>query len=193
VTKNLPARLTRLAHGFAVILVREPAAATTCAAASTAITTASWSARPARLLGSRFVDFQIPPADILSLETRNRFGGLCVVGHFHESEAPGPARLPVRCYVHARDLTKWLEKSTQVAFRRLKTHIADKQIFHILLLSLNIARSHLGAYRSFDRIETTPNQAMNPARKTQPQLGPGGTMTRKTGTFTIARTQASLV
>src|SRR5487761_531262 len=127
-----PARFARLARGFAIILIRE-ALAVTAAIASAATAAASWAAafrRPAFALGARFIHLQIAAADLFPVEARNRLGCFRVVGHLDKRKSPGAARFAIHCQVDPRDLSKRREERAQIRFRRLKTHIADKQILH---------------------------------------------------------------
>ncbi len=107
----------------------------------TASPTAAASRRSAAaaLLGASLVHLQISPSDVFSIETCNRFCGLCVIGHFHEREAAGPACFPVHRDVYTRHLSKGLEELAQLAFGCLKTHIANKEILHVISLVLYTA------------------------------------------------------
>jgi hypothetical protein len=46
-------------------------------------------------LGLRLVNLQRAPAQFRSIESRDCFVSLGGIGHFHETETPGSARLPV--------------------------------------------------------------------------------------------------
>src|SRR5574337_365192 len=95
-------------------------------------TAAPW---PAPLgLRTRFVHLQVAPADLFPVERRNCLGRLVVIGHFHKSEPAGPARLPIRGHVDARNLSERLKQRAQIALGRLETHVAHKQILHALSL-----------------------------------------------------------
>ena len=127
----LPARLARLARRLAIIFVGEAIAAAALASARRATETSRTSALG---LGARLVHLEIAPVDSLSIESGHRLSSFRVVGHFHEAKAAGAPRFPVHRYVHARDLSKGLEQRPKILFLRLKTHVADKQILHFVLL-----------------------------------------------------------
>src|SRR6266446_3708644 len=136
---ELPARLPR---GIAIIFIREAVASAAALAPSAAPT--AWAASPARAaeisrstrraafaLRPRFIHFQIAPANFFTVQRRH---GLCrfrVVGHFHERKAARAARLAVHSHVDARHLAKRREELSQIAFRRLEIHVADKQTLHL--------------------------------------------------------------
>jgi uncharacterized protein (DUF433 family) len=112
---RLPTRLARLSCAVAEIFMRKSATSTAAAAA-----------RRTPLLRARFAHFEIPPADIFSVQACDCLRCLSVIGHFHESEASRAAGLSIHCDVNARDLPERLEQLTQIVFGRLETHIADK-------------------------------------------------------------------
>lgn len=145
----LPARLARLARGFAIILVRKfflttAAAPASAIAATVSATTATSAARTAWAsgfgLGPRFIDFQIASAEILAIESGDGFGGLIVILHFDETEAASAAGFAVRSNVDARELAEWLEERPEIRSSGLKAHIAYKQVLHTGSL-LNVPRA----------------------------------------------------
>src|ERR1700674_5857185 len=88
---ELPARLARLPRGIAIIFIRDPVAPTAALAPSAAPT--SWAASPARAaeisrsarratfaLRTCFVDFQIAPANFLTVQCRHGLRRFRVVG-----------------------------------------------------------------------------------------------------------------
>src|SRR3970282_1951462 len=87
---------------------------------------------------------QVAPANLFSVESRNRLGCLFVIGHFHKSKAAGPTSVSVRRYVDACDLPERFEQRPQIAFRSLETHVADKQILHSLSLLNSLLRRSRG-------------------------------------------------
>ena len=106
----LPARLARLARGFAIIFVREfflaaAAAPATAIAATVSATPAASAARSTRStgfgLGTGFIDLQSATADIFAIERGDGFGGFFIVLHFDETEAPGAAGFAVGSDVDA--------------------------------------------------------------------------------------------
>src|SRR6266481_2808325 len=139
---ELPARLARLPRGIAIIFIRKavapaaalaPSAAPTAWAASTARTakTLRSARRAAFALRPCFVDFQIAPANFFAVQCRHGLRRFGVVGHFHERKAARTARLAVHSHVDARHLAKRREELSQIAFRRLEIHVADKQTLHL--------------------------------------------------------------
>src|SRR5271169_2518135 len=134
----LPARFARLPRRLAVVFIRKTLASAASALAS-ATTTASARppkiARPARrpafALRTRFIHFQIAPAQFLAIESGHRFGRFLVVRHFHKRKPPRTPGFPVHGHVHARHLSKRREQVAQFTFRGLKTHVADKQTLHL--------------------------------------------------------------
>src|SRR5882762_3896401 len=137
---KLPARLARLPRGIAIIFIREAVAPAAFAPAATAARPASptWAAqtlrssrRAAFALRPRFIHFQIATANFFSIQRRHGLRRFRVVRHFHERKAARAARLAVHGHVDACDLAKRREKLSQVAFRRLEVHVADKQTLHL--------------------------------------------------------------
>jgi hypothetical protein len=135
--KKLPARLSRLARGFAIIFVGKPippaataltapstvaataAISAATAAAGTPATTTAWSSkstgtRAARRstfsLGTCFIHFQITPTGLFAVQTRDRLRCFFVIRHFHKRETTSPARFAIHGHVHARHLPKGLEQ-----------------------------------------------------------------------------------
>jgi hypothetical protein len=76
-----------------LIIVATSSAATTTApkTLSTTAPAASWAIR----LGLRFIDLQGASAQLRSIQSRNRFVSLGGIGHLHETETAGSARLAV--------------------------------------------------------------------------------------------------
>jgi hypothetical protein len=77
-----------------IVVATSPAASPTATAKALSTTTApttSWAVR----LGLSFVNLQRASAQFRSIQSRDRFVSLGGIGHFHETEAPGSARLPV--------------------------------------------------------------------------------------------------
>jgi hypothetical protein len=144
-----------LARSFAVVFIRESASAASTAfaaaavatttiiatpivataIATTAIAAGSRAARRSCLFGTSFVNLQIAPADIFSIESGDRLSSLGIIRHFDKRESAGSAGLTIHGNVHACNLTKSLEKRTQVALGSLETHVANKQILHTVLLA----------------------------------------------------------
>jgi hypothetical protein len=151
----LPARLTRLPCGFAIILVGKAippaatfAAASAIATAATVATTAARTSpatrtlpcksagtrsarRPAFALRARFIYFQVAPASFFAVQTGDCLCSFRVVRHFYERESTCPARFAIHSHMHARHLPKRLEQRSQIAFGRLEIHIPNKKTFHV--------------------------------------------------------------
>src|SRR5580704_4750094 len=118
---QLPARFAWLPRRLAVVLIRKSLASTAAALAAASATTAA-SVRPAKVprpawrsafaLRTRFVHFQIAPAQFFAIESGHRFRRFLVVRHFHKRKSPRSPGFPVHCHVHARYLPK---RSEQVA------------------------------------------------------------------------------
>jgi hypothetical protein len=145
----LPARLARLARGFAIILVRKfflaaAAASASTIAATVSTTTAASTAGTARAagfgLGPRFVDFQVASAKILAIESGDSLGGFIVIWHFDETEPASASGFAVSGDVDARELAERLEKRAKIRRGRLEAHIAHKQVLHTGSL-LNVPRA----------------------------------------------------
>jgi hypothetical protein len=149
----LPARFAWLASAVAVILVRKSAAllpaSASVATVGTAVTasvaapiTAAITIEPSatsarrttrRGFGTGFVHFQIAPADFFPIEAGNRLGCFRIIRHLNKCESASAPCLPVHRDVNPRDLSKLLEQRTQIRFGRLETHVANKQVLHMLL------------------------------------------------------------
>src|SRR5882762_1043033 len=138
---KLPARLARLPRRIAIIFIREPVApAAALAPAATPARPASptWAAKTLRAawraafaLRPRFIHFQIAPANFFSVQRRHGLRRFRVVRHFDERKAARTTRLAVHGHVDACDLAKRSEKLSQIAFRGLEVHVADKQTLHL--------------------------------------------------------------
>src|SRR5882672_10783593 len=131
---ELPARLARLPRGIAIIFIREPVASTTAARPASP----TWAAKTLRsawraafALRPRFIHFQIATANFFSIERWHGLRRFRVVRHFHERKAARATRLAVHGHVDACDLAKRSEELSQIAFRRLEVHVADKQTLHL--------------------------------------------------------------
>jgi hypothetical protein len=138
-----PSRFARLPNGAAVIFRRKsvatfPAAfsstATTAALIAATVTTAaaiSAARRSAAFAsGPRLVHFQLAPANRAPIQTRNCLRGFFIVRHFHERESPRPSCFAIHRHVNARHCPERLEKRPQLAFGRLKIHVAHEQTLH---------------------------------------------------------------
>src|SRR5262249_27255670 len=88
---ELPARFARLASRFAVIFMRESAAAATTAGASAE----AFAARGALALGPRFVNLEVAASYFFSVKSGNGLRCLGVIRHFHKSKAACAACLAI--------------------------------------------------------------------------------------------------
>jgi hypothetical protein len=127
----LPARFLRLSSRVTIIFGRK--SATRSAGSSSA--SATWTETPARAaaFGFRrgFIDAQGAAGDFFPVQLAHCFGRFFIFSHFDESESAWLAGLPIIHNVDASDLPERLKEGAQIAFRGLKTHIANKQILHI--------------------------------------------------------------
>jgi hypothetical protein len=132
--QELPARLARLASGFAVIFVGESAAATSASTTTVMTTGVVATAATARTVAfwPGFVDLEITAAELFAVEGGHSFASFGIIGHFHEGKAASPAGLAIGDNVDAPDLAEGLEQSGQIGFGGLKTHISDKKTFHTI-------------------------------------------------------------
>lgn len=150
----LPAWLTRLTRGLAIIFIRESIAPAATLASTSAVTPAaipataagatatpatrpskSTGTRPARRstlpLRTRFVHFQIAPTGFFTVESCDRLRCLFIIGHFHERESARSSCFAVHRHVYTRHLPERLEQRSEVALRRLEIHVANKKTFHV--------------------------------------------------------------
>src|SRR5947207_55496 len=104
----IPAGFAPLARGFAVIFVRESAAATSVAM-TTAAAVAAAIAGPVSF-GPGLVHFEIAPAELFAIEGRDGFGSFRIIGHFHKGEAASPASFAIGDNMNATDLAEGLEQ-----------------------------------------------------------------------------------
>src|SRR5487761_1791138 len=139
-----PARFARLARGFAIILIREALAVTAAIAA----------------------------ADLFPVEARNRLGCFRVVGHLDKRKSPGAARFAIHCQVDPRDLSKRREERAQIRFRRLKTHIADKQILHAPH-SPSLLKQNVMPNRRVPVLQNAKTQRRKPGEASSRKMAPG--------------------
>ena len=120
-----------------------PAASATTAtpmtAASAAITTtaSATSTAPAATLSLRpgFIDYEVPPAEILTVQRVDRAVGVFVALHFHEGKAAGLSREAITNEIDTRgSYANLCEPFLQLLFRRGKRKIADVELLHLPLL-----------------------------------------------------------
>jgi len=125
---NLPAR-------FAPPATATAAAATVAAAETTAAATAA-GAMAALGPGPCFIYVEGAPAQRLAVESGDGAIGFSAVGHFDEAE---PARLAGIAVADQRDLLYGavvFEQRANGVFGRAEIQITDKDVFHLLPISL---------------------------------------------------------
>src|SRR5258708_33100614 len=113
----LPARFATLASVSAIVI---------------ASTTATLTAVNFR---SCFIDRQCAAAGVLSIQCRDGFFRLAVIGHFHESKPTGAPGIAVGYDGSALYVTEWLKQCTKLRFRHAKSEVADKDLLHFLSFS----------------------------------------------------------
>jgi hypothetical protein len=102
------------------------AVTTTASAAPTAASATSLSLRP------RFIHYQVPPAEILSVQRVNSAIRIFVALHLHEGKTARLARKPVTNQIDTRGSnTNLREPFLQLLFRRGKREIADVELLHL--------------------------------------------------------------
>jgi hypothetical protein len=79
--------------------------------------------------GCSFVHLQGASGDFSPIQSGYCLGRLSIIGNFHKRKPSGLPRLTVMRDVNARDLSERLKQRAQVAFRSLKTHVADENAF----------------------------------------------------------------
>jgi hypothetical protein len=80
--------------------------------------------------GACFIDIDAAAADLASVQARDCFLAVFVVGHFNESEAPRTSGIAVH---HDADAIHWpvcFEGLPEFVLIRVEAEIADKNIFH---------------------------------------------------------------
>src|SRR6185437_2549784 len=98
----------------------------TAAATAPAAATATLGLRPS------FIDYQVPAAEILSVEGIDGAIGVFVVLDFDEGETAGLSREPVPNKIDARGSNADLcEPFLKLLFRRRKRKIADVELLHL--------------------------------------------------------------
>src|SRR5579859_703527 len=110
------------------------------ATASTTTTTSALSLRP------RFIDDEVPPAEVLAVQRIDRAVGVFVALHFHEGKAAGLTREPVTNEIDTRgSYANLCEPFLQLLFRRGKRKIADVELLHLLTPSARNPSKSRGA------------------------------------------------
>jgi hypothetical protein len=108
------------------VAIPVPAAIAT-AIAATASAEAPASAR-ALLARARFVYSERAAVEVRAVKLRDSLVGFLST-HFYEGKTPGAARLAVRHYIDRINLTRLLEQSSEVVFRRIVRQVSNKYSF----------------------------------------------------------------
>ncbi len=128
--------------------IASPAAAPT-AAAPTAISpvpaASAATAAAALSLGASLIDVDGAPADLRSVQRRNRFLAVFVAGHLHEAEAARAPSITVRHNAYAVHLTVRLEKLPQFVFVGVEAQISHKDILHASASALSCRKCKLSS------------------------------------------------
>jgi hypothetical protein len=102
------------------------AAVTTAACAAPTTAAAAFGLRPS------FVDYQVPPAEILPVQGIDGAIGIFIALHFDEGKTARLAREPITNQIDARGSNAYLrEPFLQLLFRRGKRKIADVELLHL--------------------------------------------------------------
>ena len=108
-------------------------AATASAAATTAaITSAPTAATRALGLRTRFIDYQVPATEILTVEIGDRAIRFFIIRNFDEGKTPRLAREPIPNQIDCGRVDPYLsEPLLQLFFRCRKREIADVKLLHL--------------------------------------------------------------
>lgn len=93
--------------------------------------------------GPRFVHNESASGHVPAIQISHRALRVQVVGHFHEGEASGTARLAVRHHRDTRYFPVLLKCDSHVAFTRVEIQVANKNTFHSSLVLLAICRPQM--------------------------------------------------
>jgi len=97
-------------------------------------------------LRPRFIDDEVPPAEVLAVQRVDRAVGVFVALHFHEGKAAGLTREPVTNEIDTRgSYANLCEPFLQLLFRRGKRKIADVELLHLLTPSARNPSKSRGA------------------------------------------------
>jgi hypothetical protein len=148
----LPARFATLASVTAIII------ASTATATLTAV-----------YFRSCFIDRQCAAAGVLSIQRRDGFFRLGVIGHFNESKPTGAPGIAVGYDGSALYVSEWLKQCTKLRFRHAKSEVADKDLLHFLSFSntslgMDCSQAEIGR-----RLKQRRVYPMRGHSKTQPQ------------------------
>jgi hypothetical protein len=136
--RNLPAvaAVTTVA-AISAASAATTASATIAATASAAATTAAIASAPTaatRALGlrTRFIDYQVPATEILTVEIGDRAIRFFIIRNFDEGKTPRLAREPIPNQIDCGRVDPYLsEPLLQLFFRCRKREIADVKLLHL--------------------------------------------------------------
>jgi hypothetical protein len=132
---NLPA--IAAVSTVAAISAASAATAPTAVAATAAATTAAITSAPTaatRPLGlrTRFIDYQVPATEILTVEIGDRAIRFFIIRNFDEGKTPRLAREPIPNQIDCGRVDPYLsEPLLQLFFRCRKREIADVKLLHL--------------------------------------------------------------
>src|SRR5260370_20207701 len=146
-----------------------PAVFATLASVSAIVITSTTATLTAVNFRSCFIDRQCAAAGVLSIQCRDGFFRLAVIGHFHESKPTGAPGIAVGYDGSALYVTEWLKQCTKLRFRHAKSEVADKDLLHFLSFSnaslgMDCSQAEIGR-----RFEPSPGYSMRGQPKNQIQ------------------------
>ncbi len=133
---NLPA-IAAVSTVAAISAASAAATAPTAVAATAATTTAAITSAPTaatRPLGlrTRFIDYQVPATEILTVEIGDRAIRFFIIGNFDEGKTPRLAREPIPNQVDCGRVNPYLsEPLLQLLFRCREREITDVKLLHL--------------------------------------------------------------
>lgn len=133
---NLPA-IAAVSTVAAISAASAATTASTAVAATSAATTAAITSAPTaatRPLGlrTRFIDYQVPATEILTVEIGDRAIRFFIIGNFDEGKTPRLAREPIPNQIDCGRVDPYLsEPLLQLLFRCRKREITDVKLLHL--------------------------------------------------------------
>jgi len=97
-------------------------------------------AGPAVLFRTSFVDFQISPIQLSSVQSSDGALRFIVPAHLHESKATRLSRIPIRDQIDTFNVPVLFKQRSNVGFGRAEAEISNKNIFHLAFF-LNLQSS----------------------------------------------------
>jgi hypothetical protein len=133
---NLPA-IAAVSTVAAISAASAAATAPTAVAATAATTTAAITSAPTAAtrpfgLRTRFIDYQVPATEILTVEIGDRAIRFFIIGDFDEGKTPRLAREPIPNQVDCGRVDPYLsEPLLQLLFRCREREITDVKLLHL--------------------------------------------------------------